>query len=57
MTMLQWRRTPAYEAAELQSYESVVGVTSSDVAMEENPAYHDQSVNATGSLTEEPVYL
>ena len=48
---------PAYEAAELQSYESVVGVTSSDVAMEENPAYHDQSVNATGSLTEEPVYL
>ena len=35
--------------------ERVVGVTSSDVAMEENPAY--QSVDTTESQIEEPVYL
>ena len=35
--------------------ERVVGVTSSDVAMEENPAY--QSVDTTVPQTEEPVYL
>ena len=46
---------PDYQATEPQLYECVVDVTSSDIAMEEDPAY--QSVNTTGSLTVEPVYL
>ena len=45
---------PAYQAAEAQQYERAVGVTSSDVAME-NPA--NQSVDTTESQTEEPQYL
>ena len=44
-----------YQAAEAQPYERAVGVTSNDVAMEENPAY--QSVDTIESQTEEPVYL
>ena len=44
-----------YQAAKAQPYERAVGVNSSDVAMEENPAY--QSVDTTESRTEEPEYL
>ena len=37
----------AFQPAEPPQYEFVIGVTSSDVAMEENPAY--QSVDTTVS--------
>ena len=44
---------PADQPAEPPQYECVVGVTSSDVQMEENPAY--QSVDtAVSQQTEEP---
>ena len=46
---------PAYQSAEPQPYECVGGVTSSNVAVEENPAY--QSEDTTISQTGEPVYL
>ena len=56
MMVLQWRKTLLiYQAAEIQPYECAVGVTSSDITMEENPAY--QSVDTTESQTEEPEYL
>ena len=52
MIVLQWRKTLLIR---LLPYDRAVGVTSSDIAMEENPAY--QSVGTTESQTEEPVYL
>ena len=40
---------PAYQTAEPPQYEYVVGVTSIDVQMDENPAYQSVDIDTTVS--------